>query len=860
MNTLDFLSRPTAETHFEDSFSEEVWRTTYKDYHDKDINDTFWRVSKAIASVEKPELQNEWAEKFYDMMTDFKVVPGGRILANAGTEFKGTTLVNCFTSPEPKYDADSIEGILEKLKYQALTLKSEGGYGANFSRIRPRGSFINGIGVETPGVVKFMELFDKCSEIITSGSGIKSSHRKAKGKIRKGAMMGILDVWHPDIIEFITAKQNSGKLTKFNLSVNCTDEFMKKVIEVDNLKRNGSSQEKIDKIVWNLVFPDITFKKYKEEWDGNIRLWEEKGYPIKIYKTVKVSWLWNLITQSTYNRNEPGLVFLDRANRTYTANYVSTVTASNPCQEQTMPDSSACDLGSLNLTQFINEGRTDFDYHKISKYAKYLVRFLDNINDYSNAPLKEYKDTMLNMRRIGCGLMGWASSLFLMRIRFASEKAKKIQQKLMRTFTHAVIEESILLAEIKGKFPLCDPEKHVLSTFWDNIDLSEELRNRMKKYGIRNSSYFSMQPTGNSSVLAQIVSGGIEPIFLPEYIRTVIVTSTPECIQNVTPHWEQGEWKETEMFKFAQEGDEQILKGIAPDGTIYKIDKNRGLTKEILCQDYAVRYLSKLKQWDKDANWAVTTEILSVKEHINDLAGFTKWIDASASKTINVPNDYPFDDFQKVYLDAYKTGFIKGVTTYRQGSMTSVLSAVEQSKTEEEEIIKEDAKLPDSSHAELKILRDHENGGKRKWYVTIILNENSAPVGLFVQTNAQEKTVIANDAVERLISLAKVKGIPEKFVSSTVEKCSQDSNSTKIARAIGLLLRHGVKIKNIVATLDMIGNLSFGSFVFQVKKLLASFIHDGETVDGEICPNCGGKIIYESGCHRCVNCGNSKCS
>lgn len=215
-------------TTFQDSFSQEVWETTYKDHKDETINDTLFRVAYSLASVEETEEKKiEWTEKFYDMLSEFKVTAGGRIYANAGTEWKGTTFINCFVAPRANNDIDSLDNIIKTLKDQALTLKSEGGWGENFSWIRPRGSFIHGIGVETPGAVKYMELFDKSSDIITAGSGKKSNNSKAKGKIRKGAMMAVLDIWHPDIIEFITAKQTGGRLTKFNMSVNICDLFMK---------------------------------------------------------------------------------------------------------------------------------------------------------------------------------------------------------------------------------------------------------------------------------------------------------------------------------------------------------------------------------------------------------------------------------------------------------------------------------------------------------------------------------------------------------------------------------------------------------------------------------------------------------
>jgi ribonucleoside-diphosphate reductase alpha chain len=215
------------------------------------VDDTMRRVARHIASAEAtPELRLLWENRFYDLLTNFKGVGGGRISANAGTEWGGTTLANCYVGPLPDYDLDSIEGIYKVLVDQANTLKSEGGWGMDFSWIRPRGSFIKGVGVESPGSVRFMELFDKSSEIVTAGSGKKAAKKEAKGRIRKGAMMGTLAVWHPDIVEFITAKQTPGRLTKFNVSVNCTDKFMEKVNKLADLRKelaeDGSCREMED--------------------------------------------------------------------------------------------------------------------------------------------------------------------------------------------------------------------------------------------------------------------------------------------------------------------------------------------------------------------------------------------------------------------------------------------------------------------------------------------------------------------------------------------------------------------------------------------------------------------------------------
>jgi ribonucleoside-diphosphate reductase alpha chain len=874
-STEDIKARYT--TPFEDGFSEEVWASTYKDHTDNNVNDTMFRVAAAAASMETtPELQQEWTEKFYDLLSEFKATSGGRIYANAGTSWGGTTLMNCYVGPRGKYDIDSLDGILETLRQQAQTLKSEGGWGENFSYIRPRGSFIHGIGVETPGAVKYMEMFDKSSEIITAGSGKKSLNKKAKGKIRKGAMMGVMDVWHPDIIEFITAKQQPGRLTKFNISVNCTDDFMSKVISVkkqkallddcvvpggtitpERLEELTRQVDELDK--WELRFPDTQFAGYKSLWDGDMKKWEANGHPVKVFNTVSASWLWNLIMESTYNRAEPGVLFLDRANKFGPLNYAETIFATNPCGEQTLSPGNVCNLGSLNLVHFINKDRTGFDLRKVKKYTQYLVRFLDNVSDLSSAPLPEYEWSMKNKRRIGVGILGWGSALYMLKTKFGSNDAAGLREKLMQTIAQTAYAYSVDLAEEKGMFSVCEPEKHADGLFVQNLGLSSQVIDKMRKVGIRNSSLLSIQPTGNTSIFANVVSGGLEPVFMHEYVRTVIVNVMPDHIASVTPKWYEGEWYETEMFKFSKEGDEVILRGTDANGTVYKIDTNRGLTKEVLCEDFGVRFMKRIGEWDASADWAATTTSMSVQDHVSDLTGFARWVDSAMSKTVNVPNDYPFADFSDIYLDSYNSGFVKGVTTYRSGTMTTVLAAKDEKNATamDEEIILDDVKLPDSSAATLKTLRAE---GK-KWYLTTTWNEQQTrPFALFVHTNSHEKGVTTSDAVEKLMELAVNKGIPQRHIDATMEKISGDTNASKIARMISLSLRHGVLIKNIVLALDRVQDVFAGTFLFQIRKYLSTFIKDGDPVEGSTCESCGSsRVIYSEGCQKCVDCGSSKC-
>lgn len=395
--------------------------------------------------------------------------------------------------------------------------------------------------------------------------------------------------------------------------------------------------------------------------------------------------------------------------------------------------------------------------------------------------------------------------------------------------------------------------KHANTKFVKQIELPESVLNKIRKYGIRNSSLMSQQPTGNTSIFANVVSGGIEPVFMPEYIRTVIVNTTPDEIKDVTPRWWEGEWKETSLFKFAKEGDEDILRG-THKSTVYKIDKNRGLTKEVPCEDYGVRWLKSRGEWDPNADWAVSTLQLTPQEHINDLMGFSKYTDSAISKTINLPNDFSFESFQSVYTEAYRSGFIKGCTTYRSGTMASVLSG----KTDEdEEIIQDHVKLPESAEASLKTIKAE---GK-KWYLTVTYFDGTKkPFALFVKTNAHEKNIVTNNALEILEALARDKGIPSEHVDGTLEKSKQDNNASKITRMISLLLRHGVLIKNIVTALDRVDDAYVGTFIFQIKKFLASYIKDGEKVDGEVCQECGSnKIVFQEGCKVCSSCGSSKC-
>lgn len=327
----------SSSTEFIDEFSKEVFEQTYR-FGDEDINGAHLRVARELAKVEKDPAK--WTENFLTALQDFKFVPGGRITSNAGTGLKGTTYINCFVDGFVGDDQDSMNGIMDALRRQALILKSEGGYGFCVDVLRPKGSFIHGIGNETPGAVRMLDMWDTQSAVITAGSGKKSEKKEAKQKIRKGAQMVTMSCWHPDIEEFITIKQTPGKLTKFNMSVLVTDEFMQAVEE--------------DK-EWNLIFPDYERvpKEYKKHWNnGNIKDWLSKDLPVKIHKTVSARALWDTIMNSTYTRNEPGVLFIDTINRLNNLKYCEHINATNPCVTgDTIVNT---DKGDIEMKELIN--------------------------------------------------------------------------------------------------------------------------------------------------------------------------------------------------------------------------------------------------------------------------------------------------------------------------------------------------------------------------------------------------------------------------------------------------------------------------------------------------------------------------
>ena len=748
------------------AISQQIWDMKYRlkdqngTFLEQTVQDTWRRIAKALSEVETEP--KKWETIFYNALTDFKFLPAGRITAGSGTK-RNVTLFNCFVMG---VIPDSMSGIFDMLKEAALTMQQGGGIGYDFSTIRPKGSLVKGIAADASGPVSFMDVWDSmCRTIMSAGS-------------RRGAMMATMRCDHPDIEEFIAAKSDSQKLRMFNLSVLVTDAFMEAV-------KKGED--------WKLIYNN------------------------KVYSVIKAADLWDQIMRATYNFAEPGVIFIDRINETNNLSYCETITATNPCGEQPLPPYGACLLGSINLAKLVEHPFDKNAYLDVSQLEELVftaVRMMDNVIEVSQFPLEAQKLEAKNKRRIGLGVTGLADALLMVGLRYGSDEAVKKTEKWMKTIARSAYNASINLAEEKGAFPLFDPEKFIVSG--NMIQMDEDVKKAVNKFGIRNALLTSIAPTGTISLYAGNVSSGIEPVFAYSYTRKVL--------QNDGSHVE-----------------EEVV-------------------------DYAV------KLWrDKFGNaplpdFFVSAQNLTPADHVKMQAAAQKWVDSSISKTINCPEDISFDDFKEVYIQAYDTG-CKGCTTYRPNEVTgSVLSAVSEEKSASDQEANGDIiymsepldrpstldgntyklKWPDSEHAIYVTIND------------IIVNDKRRPFEVFINSKNMEHFAWTV-GLTRMISAVFRRGGDVSFVVDELKAVFDPRGGAwvggkyipSILAAIGgILEEHMMKIGFIKDSDTSLFHKS--SEVTKVENLKLS--------RQKSCTSCGQfDLQMIEGCMTCRSCGYSKC-
>ncbi len=652
-SAVNLAANTVADIEFQTA-SVDIWDAKYRltakngQKIDATIDDTYKRVAKALASVEVESKRDGFYEEFLWALRS-GAIPAGRIISNAGArEYKpATSTINCTVSGTV---GDSMDNILNKVHEAGLTLKAGCGIGYEFSTLRPKGAYVTGAGAYTSGPLSFMDIYDKMCFTVSSAGG------------RRGAQMGTFDVGHPDILEFIRAKREDGRLRQFNLSLLVSDEFMQAVINEED---------------WRLAFP-ITQKEVDDDKldisDTSQFLWREwpeagsyvtdsQGLVLcKIYRTLPARRVWDLIMASTYDFAEPGFVLIDKVNEMNNNWFDENIRATNPCGEQPLPPYGSCLLGSVNLTRFVIAPFTDearFDWDAFRKVTKTFTRMLDNVVEINGLPLPQQRNEIQRKRRHGLGFLGLGSTITMLRMVYGDQKAVEFTEEVARQLALAGWEEGLKLAQEKGPAPIMNEQFEVTeemlrkrpemksdgyqagdkvagrilharySRYMQRIAAEDpELVDALAEIGARFTHHSSIAPTGTISLsLANNASNGIEPSFAHHYFRNVI---------------RQGRKTKEKVAVYSFEllaYRELINKAATPTGT-------------------------SDEEGDKLPDYFVTAEDISPTAHVDIQAAAQKWIDSSISKTANVPTDYPYEDFKDVYLYAYKQG-LKGCTTFR---------------------------------------------------------------------------------------------------------------------------------------------------------------------------------------------------
>ena len=447
------------------------------------------RVARGIAAVEPDAQRARWEGRFRWLLSDWRFVPGGRILAAAGTD-QQLTFYNCYVIPSPH---DSRHGIVDTLSRMMEIMSRGGGVGINISSLRPRHAYVRGVNGRSSGAVSWGALYSFVTGLIEQGGS------------RRGALMLICDVWHPDVMEFIGAKREMGKITNANISVGVTDAFMAAV------RADGE---------WQLAFPDIDDPDYQELWNGDLDAWRARGKRTIVHRTVRARQVWETLIESAWASAEPGLWFKDRANAMSNSRYYAPLVCTNPCGEQPLPAWSVCNLGAINLGRFARDGGVGEEgvaWDELATAVRYAVRFLDDVVDATPYFFEENEDQQRRERRIGLGTMGLAELLIRLGLRYGSEESLRFLDRLYRTIAVEAYHATAELAAEKGSFPAFDAERYLDSGFMRSMP--EEVRDAVRSSGARNVTLLTQAPTGTTGTMVD-TSTGIEPYFSWSYFRT----------------------------------------------------------------------------------------------------------------------------------------------------------------------------------------------------------------------------------------------------------------------------------------------------------------------------------------------------
>jgi len=631
--------------------SEDIWDKKYRlkdkngDAVDHSIAETYSRVARALADVEDEDKREYWHERFTWALLH-GAIPAGRITSNAGAQAHkpATSTINCTVSGQVP---DSMNGILSMVHEAGLTLKAGCGIGYEFSTLRPKGAYVSGAGAYTSGPLSFMDIFDKMCFTVSSAGG------------RRGAQMGTFDISHPDVMDFIRAKREDGRLRQFNLSCLITADFMEAV------KTDAD---------WDLIFPANATEMEDEDiriiwrhWpaENDSYLQDDEGRTAcRVYKTIRARRLWDVIMASTYDYAEPGFILIDEVNTMNNNWFCENVRATNPCGEQPLPPYGACLLGSINLTKFVSKPFTaeaDFDWPQFREVVAIFTRMLDNVVEINGLPLGKQREELLAKRRHGMGFLGLGSALTMLRKVYGSPESLAFTEKVAYELAKAGYQTGIDLAREKGAAPIMEEDIEVTSAMMlkrpemsdDGIRVGDKIKGRilwarysqylqkfastdhaedaamlkdLEETGCRFTHHSSIAPTGTISLsLANNASNGIEPSFAHHYARNVIREGKKSK-------------EKVDVFSFELLAYRELVNAQA-----MPFSETEG---------------------EKLPDYFISADDVTPKQHVDIQAAAQKWVDSSISKTANVPTDFDYEDFKDIYLYAYDKG-LKGCTTFR---------------------------------------------------------------------------------------------------------------------------------------------------------------------------------------------------
>lgn len=732
----------------------------------------WYRVARAMASVEKDDASREhWFKEFFNILFDFKFLPGGRVMHGAGREDarRRPTLSNCYVIP---IEEDSLEGIYRCLSESAMVYRTGGGVGTDLSILRPEGAPVNATVDRSPGATAFMNLLSESTNTVSQAG-------------RRGALMLTLRVDHPDVEKFITIKNDETrqKVRYANISVLLTHEFMDAVLNDKD---------------FDLRWPCVPS--------------QQKEYPPRVYKTVRARDLWNKIIDNAHASAEPGIIFWDSMKDYHNVEYANPLSSTNPCGEQPLANYTACNLGNLHLARFVKDDGS-FDFEAFSRCIRVATRFMDNVIDYNmeNHAIDKIKKAVGSDRRVGLGITGLADALVLMKIKYDSEEALDMVEKIMRTLRDVSYETSVELAKERSPFPIFKWSGYKKSKFVQN--LPRGLHEAIKKHGIRNSTVLTVPPVGTGSIIAE-TSSGIEPIFCTSYTRRV---------------------KNDDGESFRE----------------YKV--YHPLIKQVFGDD------------ENLPDYVVTAHDINPYFRVRMQGIIQKYVDSSVSSTVNLPEDIKKETVADIYITAYQSG-LKGITVYREGSREGILRS---SKVRQAQM-GANGFHPRTRPKITRGITERIRTGEGNLYVTINEDEDGVCEVFCNIGKAGGNAAAQTEAIARLISLALRSGIAPEEIIKELKGISGPasvwengelilSTPDAIGKALERYLIRKGKLQKPQEKDQPPEHRDQAPVVPGEHIQRAKVAVNNGAADIHTCPDCGSSVTHETGCVVCYQCGWSRC-